>query len=205
MRIMKDILITVLRDKNATRAQYREAAERLGTLLAIEAAAKLPRTSIPVETPLAKTQGAIFSNQVLLVPILRSGLIFLNPFLQYYPDALIGFIGARRDEMTAIPELYYKKLPPFNHDTPILLLDPMLATGGSAHLAVNVLKEAGALEKQITLVSAIAAPEGIRYLKDELPDLGLIVAQVDEKLNQHKFIYPGLGDFGDRYFGTEES
>lgn len=201
---MKDILITQLRNRNATIEEYRNAAERLGMLLAIESAAKIPRASIPIDTPLAKTRGVVFKNPVLLVPILRSGLIFLNPFLHYYPDALIGFIGARRDEITAIPELYYSKIPPFTHDNPILLLDPMLATGGSAALAVKVLKEAGAKESQITLVSAIAAPEGIEHLKKKLPRLGLIVAQIDKRLNQDKFIYPGLGDFGDRYFGTLE-
>jgi uracil phosphoribosyltransferase len=202
---MKDILITILRDRNSTLAQYRDAAERLGTLLAIEASGKLPRKKVSVESPIAQTQGSTFQGKVMLVPILRSGLIFLNPFLHFYPEALIGFIGARRDEVTAIPEMYYSKLPPFNHHNPILLLDPMVATGGSAHLAVDVLKKAGALESQITLVSAIAAPEGLQHLKEALPKLTIIVAQIDERLNANKFIYPGLGDFGDRYFGTLDS
>lgn len=200
---MKDVLLTRLRDRSSSVEEFRAAAERLGELLAIEAAAKIARTSISVETPLATTRGATFKSRVMLVPILRSGLIFLWPFLRFYPDALVGFIGARRDEVTAIPELYYIQLPVFAPDTPILILDPMLATGGSAHLAVDLLKKAGAHESQITLVSAIAAPEGIQHLKETSPQVMIIAAQVDEKLNKDKFIHPGLGDFGDRYFGTE--
>lgn len=200
---MKQQLISVLRNKHTTMEQFREAAEQLATVLAAESAMFLPKKTVSIETPLAKTTCNVIDGQVLLVSILRAGLTFLSPFLKFYPNALVGFIGARRNEQTAIPELYYKKFPPFTNDNPILLLDPMLATGGSSCLAIDLLIEAGAKESQITLVSAIAAPEGIQHLKQEHPGVHLIVAQVDQHLDDRKFIYPGLGDFGDRYFGTE--
>ncbi len=199
---MKETIFSVLRNRHTTMEQFRFAADQLGTILATESAAFLPKVTIPIETPLMNTEGKAVKNQVMLVSILRAGLVFLPPFLKFYPNALIGLIGAKRDEVTAIPYLYYTKLPPFSVENPILLLDPMLATGGSSCLAIKVLKEAGALESQITLISAIAAPEGIARLKQENPKVNLIVAQVDDKLDEHKYIQPGLGDFGDRYFGT---
>lgn len=199
---MKRTLITLLRNRNASIEEYRQAADQLGTVLAVECDALFPKATIFVDTPLARTHGVCFKHESVLVPILRSGLVLLPPFMRFHPKASIGFIGARRDEKTAIPEIYYKKLPPFTEDNPILLLDPMIATGGSASLAVKILKEEGALEKQITLISFIAAPEGIARFQKEHPEVGLVVAQVDEGLDKHKWIIPGLGDFGDRYFGT---
>jgi uracil phosphoribosyltransferase len=199
---MKQQLIAVLRNRDTTMEQFREASERLAEVLAAESAAYLPKTTIRLHTPLAETTGEVIDGQVVLVSILRAGLTFLPSFLKFYPNALIGFVGARRNEVTAEPELYYKKLPPITSKNPILLLDPMLATGGSCCLAIRLLLEAGASESQITLISAVAAPEGVRHLKQEHPATHLIVAQVDERLNDKKFIHPGLGDFGDRYFGT---
>lgn len=200
---MKKTLITILRNRNTSVEHYRQAADQLATVLAVESNELFSKTTVLVDTPLARTQGVCFNQEILLVPILRSGLVLLPPFLRFYPEASIGFIGTRRDEQTAIPELYYKKLPPFNHNNPILLLDPMIATGGSATLAVQILKEAGALEKQITLIAFIGSPEGIAHFKKECPGVGLVVAQVDEGLDAQKRIIPGLGDFGDRYFGTD--
>lgn len=199
---MKDLLISRLRDRTTDMQEFRRVTELLAITLAAESDAFIKKKTEEVETPLAKTTGVVLTKQVLLVPILRAGLTFLPPFLQFYPDALVGFIGARRDEVTAIPHLYYVKLPPFSSENPILLLDPMLATGGSSCLAVKTLLEKGASESQITLVSAIAAPEGIQHLKAEHPGVHTIIAQVDQHLDPHKFIYPGLGDFGDRFFGT---
>lgn len=199
---MKKTLITILRNRNTSVEQYRQAADQLGTVLAVECDTLFPKTTVFVDTPLARAQGECFKHEFVLIPILRSGLVLLPPFMRFHPGASVGFIGARRDEKTAIPELYYTKLPPFTHDNPILLLDPMIATGGSAALAVKVLKEAGAIEKQITLISFIASPEGITRFQNECPEVGLVVAQVDEGLDAQKWIIPGLGDFGDRYFGT---
>lgn len=199
---MKKTLITILRNRNTSAEQYRQAADQLGTVLAVECDNLFPKATMFVDTPLARTHGVCFKHEFVLVPILRSGLVLLPPFMRFHPGASIGFIGTRRDEKTAIPELYYTKFPPINHDNPILLLDPMIATGGSAALAVKVLKEAGAVEKQITLISFIASPDGITRFQKECPEVGLVVAQVDEGLDEQKRIIPGLGDFGDRYFGT---
>lgn len=199
---MKKTLITTLRNRNTTVEQYRQAADQLGTVLAVECDALFPKATVFVDTPLAHTHGTCFKHEFVLVPILRSGLVLLPPFMRFHPEASVGFIGMRRDEKTAIPETYYIKLPPFNQDNPILLLDPMIATGGSASLAVKILKAAGATEKQITLIAFIASPEGIAHFQKECPEAGLIVAQVDEGLDEEKRILPGLGDFGDRYFGT---
>lgn len=201
---MKRTLITVLRNRNSTIDQFRQATDQLGTVLAVECDALFPKATMFVDTPLAHTHGVCFKHESVLVPILRSGLVLLPPFMHFHPRASIGFIGMRRDEKTAIPELYYTKLPPFTPNNPILLLDPMIATGGSAALAVKVLKEAGAVEKQITLIAFIAAPEGIEHFQKECPEVGLVVAQVDEGLDEQKRIIPGLGDFGDRYFGMNK-
>lgn len=199
---MKKTLITVLRNRNTSIEQYRQASDQLATVLAVECDALFPKATLFVDTPLARTHGVCFKHESVLVPILRSGLVLLSPFMRFHPGAGIGFIGTRRNEKTAIPELYYSKLPPFNRYNPIFLLDPMIATGGSAALAVQVLKEAGAVEKQITLIAFIGAPEGIARFQKECPGVGLVVAQVDEGLDEKKRIIPGLGDFGDRYFGT---
>lgn len=199
---MKKTLITILRNRNTSTEQFRQATDQLGRVLAIESDALFPKATMFVDTPLAHTHGVCFKHEFVLVPILRSGLVLLPPFLSFHPGASIGFIGMRRDEKTAIPELYYTNLPSFNQNNPILLLDPMIATGGSASLAVKVLKSAGAIEKQITLIAFIAAPEGITNFQRECPEVGLVVAQVDEGLDEQKRIIPGLGDFGDRYFGT---
>lgn len=200
---MKKELITLLRNRETPIELFRQATDQLGTVLAVESDALLPKSTISVDTPLAHTQGVRFKNELMLVPILRSGLVMLPPFLRFHSGATIGFIGTRRDEVTAIPELYYSKLPPFARDTSIFLLDPMIATGGSSVMAVNVLKNAGALEKQIALIAFIASPEGVARFKKECPEASLMVAQVDEGLDKHKRIIPGLGDFGNRYFGTD--
>lgn len=199
---MKKSLITILRNRNTTIEQYRQATDQLGTVLAVECDALFPKATMFVDTPLARTHGVCFKHESVLVPILRSGLVLLPPFLRFYPNAKVGFIGTRRDEKTAIPELYYSKLPPFNSDNPILLLDPMIATGGSAALAVKVLMAAGAIEKQITMIAFIASAQGLARFQKECPEVGVVVAQVDEGLDEQKRIIPGLGDFGDRYFGT---
>lgn len=201
---MKKTLITTLRNRDTPREQYRQAADQLGTVLAVEADKLFSKVTVDIDTPLAKTQGECMKQEPVLIPILRSGLVLLPPFMRFYPLASIGFIGLRRNEITAVPEHYYTKLPPFRSSNPILLLDPMIATGGSSIEAVQILKAAGAQEKQITLISFLASPEGIENLKKNCPQIGIIVAQIDEGLDSKKRIIPGLGDFGDRYFGTME-
>lgn len=199
---MKEIWITVLRNRETSSEAFRQASHELATTLASESDVCISKESQSVETPLGQARGIRFQHEVILVPILRSGLTLLHPFMQFYPKARIGFIGTKRNETTAVPELYYINLPDFNHHNPIFLLDPMIATGGSSVLAVKLLKEAGAIEKQITLFAFIGAPEGIAHFKKECPEAGLIIAQIDKGLDEQKRIVPGLGDFGDRYFGT---
>lgn len=182
--------------------EFRQAAFKLGTVLAVESSSLLSKSYHPIKTPLTHTEGVFFKNDFILVPILRSGITMLPPFMEFYPNSPIGFIGTKRDELTAIPALYYINLPLIHEGNHILLLDPMLATGGSSILAVQLLKEAGAKEKQISLISFIASPDGVAHFKKDCPEAGLLVAQLDEGLDDQKRIVPGLGDFGDRYFGT---
>ena len=199
---MKKTLITTLRNKNSSIEEFRQATDQLGTVLAIEAGALYPKKNIFIDTPLMSTHGTAFNHDPLLIPILRSGLCLLSPFMRFYPRANVGFIGICRDEETAKPKLYYLKIPAFTPETPIFILEPMIATGGSALLAIKKIKALGAKARQITLISFIASPEGITAFQKECPEVNLVIAQVDEGLNDKKWILPGLGDFGDRYFGT---
>lgn len=199
---MKKILISALRNRNTPVELYRQTSDQLGSVLAVESASRIPKTVVSIETPFAPTKGEVIQQEVVLVPILRSGLVLLPPFLKFYPTSPIGFIGMRRDEETKLPHLYYLNLPKLTPNSFVFLLDPMIATGGSASLAVKILKEAGAIESRITLISFIASPEGAAHFQAQCPEAGLMVAQIDEGLNAEKFILPGLGDFGDRYFQT---
>jgi uracil phosphoribosyltransferase len=199
---MKDILISILRNKNSTAADYRQVTERLGFLLALEASADLPKKSVPMETPLESTQGYRFTHPVVLVPILRAGLALLYPFMRYFPDAAVGFIGLRRDEETAKPHVYYTNLPPIPEDAYVIILEPMIATGGSSIQAISILCEHGVKEDHIIFISILGATSGIDNLRKRFPKIFMHVAQVDNNLNAQQFIVPGLGDFGDRYFGT---
>lgn len=199
---MKDILLTILRDKTSTQLQYREAAEKLAYILAAEVSEFQSKKNVKIATPLAEMQGVKLAHSPLLVPVLRSGLALLNPFMKFYPDAQVGFIGLRRDETTCIPHLYYHHLPKIASDQTVLLLEPMLATGGSIFKALKLLCENGASKQKILVVSVVGSLEGIKFLTKEMPEVHLHVACIDEKLNAQNFIVPGLGDFGDRYFGT---
>jgi uracil phosphoribosyltransferase len=201
---MKNELMRILRDKNTTRKEYWSASDRLGYILALEASEHVDRKQVVVQTPLAPAACSQFNSSIILVPILRSGLALLHPFMNYYTNARVGFVGMRRDEKTAVASLYYKNLPSFTSDDDVIVLDPMIATGGSAIATLEILLSSGIAEEKIIFVGIVAAPEGLAALKSAYPKLRLVVAQIDEKLNAHKFILPGLGDFGDRYFGTEQ-
>ncbi|MCK4517408.1 uracil phosphoribosyltransferase [Candidatus Babeliales bacterium] len=202
---MKKELITILRNKKTTTDLFRQCSEQIGFILANEASSQLSPKSISVETPLTKTTGSTFSDNIVLVPILRSGIALLDPFLKFFPKANVGFVGLRRDEKTAIAQMYYYKVPPITPETEIIILDPMIATGGSGLEALRILKEAGASEDKIVFAAIIAAPEGIKKIQTAHLKIKIVVIQVDEKLNDQKFIVPGLGDFGDRYFGTPDA
>ena len=192
-------LLTELRDVTTEPERFRHLARRLGTVLALEATRRLATRVQPVETPLQPMDGSRLDRPVVAVPILRAGLGLLETVTDLLPEVRVGYAGLERDETTLQPTSYYLKVPELR-DASVLLLDPMLATGGSAAFAAGLLKEHGATD--IQLVCVVAAPEGIRRLHDEHPDVRVVTASIDEGLNEVGYIVPGLGDFGDRLFGT---
>lgn len=200
---MKETWITTLRDQQSTRAEFRSAAHQLARYLANEAGSYLEKESYSVQSPLSSTTGWRLKNKVVLVPILRSGLALLSTFLESFHEAKVGILGLKRDEVTAIPHLYYQNLPPIAQEEDVLILEPMLATGNTVSAVMDILmNEAGVREHKIMLCSIVSAPEGYERIQNEYPKVKKVILQRDECLNAKKFIVPGLGDFGDRYFGT---
>lgn len=199
---MKDFYLSLLRDQTTPSELFRSTSQQLAALLLGEASKEIPLEQTRVQTFFGIAPGKKPSCRVVLVPILRAGLSLIPPALALFPNAPIGMFGIRRDEKTAEPHLYYQNLPPLNAHDWIFLLDPMLATGGSARLAVEKLLKAGALEERITLISLIASKMGSGALRSYAPAVKQILGAVDPELNADKFIVPGLGDFGDRFFGT---
>lgn len=193
--------LTYLRDRNTSSSTFRSILRRLTSLMAFEVTKDLELIGREVETPLEVTQGHVLKDEVVLVPILRAGLGMVDAFLDLIPEARVGHIGLYRDEETLKPVDYYFKFPKNLDRSIVIILDPMLATGGSICAAISYLKEKGAT--RIKVVSLIAAPEGINKLTTEHPDVQIYVAVLDRQLNQKGFILPGLGDAGDRIFGTE--
>lgn len=193
--------LTLLRDVKTPGSLFRKVIEELGLMLAVESTRHLATEPVAVETPLERTQGRrLPALDPVLVPVLRAGLGLLQPFLQLMPTAKVGHLGLYRDHDSLVPVPYYRNFPPLLEERSVFVLDPMLATGGSASEAVRQLKTAGA--KNITLCSVIAAPEGIKRLQEDHPDLRVVVCVVDRQLNEKAYILPGLGDAGDRLFGT---
>lgn len=192
-------LLTILRDKETEPPHFRQIAERLGYLLVAEALADMSTEEVSIETPLEKAVGARLRRPVVAVAVLRAGLGLLGSVLTLVPDAAIGFAGVQRDEETAEPLEYYTKFPTLD-TARVLILEPMLATGGSLSWAVDKVKENGA--KDITAVCVVAAPEGMNRMKEDHPDVRIVAASLDRELNEHFYIAPGLGDMGDRLFGT---
>jgi uracil phosphoribosyltransferase len=193
--------LSFLRDRKTSGSQFRQLVEELGLLLAVEATRGLPTESVAIETPLERTQAKrLLPLDPVLVPVLRAGLGLVKPFLELLPTAKVGHLGLYRDHNTLVPVPYYRNFPPILEERQVFVLDPMLATGGSASEAVRQLKAAGA--RSITLASLLAAPEGIERVTADHPDLRVVVAAVDRCLNERGYILPGLGDAGDRMFGT---
>ncbi len=199
---MKDFYLTILRDQTTASEVFRSTAKQLGSLLLAEAAKEIPMHEAEVETVLGTASGKKPACRIILVPILRAGLALLPTALELFPTAPIGMFGIRRDEKTVEPRLYYQNLPPLTSDDWILVLDPMLATAGSVSLALEKLLEAGARPDRVSLISIIASKLGVETVQKRYPAVKQIIAAVDPELNRDKFIVPGLGDFGDRYFGT---
>lgn len=189
-----------LRDARTEPPAFRRAANRISVLLAVEALRDVPSVPATVETPLGPAEGRRVRGDVVVVPVLRAGLGMLDAVLELLPAARVGHIGLQRDEATAIASRYYSKLPTRLGDSFVLMIDPMLATGGSAVAAIDLIKSAGA--RTIRMICIVAAPEGVRLVQDRHPDVAVYTPVVDRELNPHKFIVPGLGDFGDRLYGT---
>lgn len=192
--------LTYLMDERTDSKRFREVVRQLTTLLLYEATANLPLKAVRFRTPIEETEGGRLSSKIGLVPILRAGLGMVDPALDALPKAEVWHLGMYRDEDTHRPESYYNKLPQSCPNDEILVLDPMLATGGSAAAAVTVLKEWGA--PSIRFVGLIAAPEGVERMLATHPDVPLYIAALHRQLNADAFIMPGLGDAGDRLFGT---
>jgi uracil phosphoribosyltransferase len=189
-----------LRDKRTTPDHFRRAATRISVLLAAEAMRDVPSGAVTVDTPLGPADGRRTSDEVVVVPVLRAGLGMLDAVLELVPRARVGHIGLQRDEMTAVASQYYAKLPPALDKSFVLMIDPMLATGGSAVAALDLLRAAGARDTRIVCI--VAAPEGLSVVERHHPGVVVYTPVVDRGLNEHKFIVPGLGDFGDRLYGT---
>ena len=193
---------TILRQKTTTNKLFRELVEEITMLMCYESLRDLPLEDVEIETPLTKTtQKMIKGKKLAIVPILRAGLGMVNGLLKLVPSAKVGHIGMYRDEETMIPHPYYCKLPADIDKRLIVVVDPMLATGGSAIDAIAQIKKSGG--KQIKFLCLIAAPEGIKALTEAHPDINIYCANVDECLNEKCYIVPGLGDAGDRIFGTK--
>ncbi|HLR76480.1 MAG TPA: uracil phosphoribosyltransferase [Balneolaceae bacterium] len=193
--------LTILRDKNSNIKQFRQAMKRMAIILAYKALEELPLRSFTVKTPVKETTGYAIDQKVTVIPILRAGLALTDALLQFIPDAAVGHLGMYRDEASLQPVDYYANIPAGIKDALVLVVDPMLATGGSADDAIGHLKKRGA--QHIRFISVISAPEGIQRLQNNHPDVQIITSAIDESLNDEAFIVPGLGDAGDRYFGTE--
>ena len=192
--------LTRLRDARTQPQEFRRLLGEIAALMTYEATRSLGVKKISVRTPLEKTTGSTLEREIVLVPVLRAGLGMLNPILEIIPHARVGFIGLKREESTLRAHFYHQSLPKNLERFEVILIDPMLATGGSAVAALDLLTAQGA--KKIRLVSLVAAPEGIRKVRKHYPTLPIFTAAVDKQLNEKGYILPGLGDAGDRLFGT---
>ena len=196
--IKKDI--TLLRDKKTQPEYFRAAVRRISNILAVEIGKTLKLKEIKVDTPLEKTKGYKLNEQIILIPVLRAGLSMVSGFLDVIPDCKVGHIGLQRNEETLEPVEYYFKIPKVNANSKIILLDPMLATGGSASEALKYLKKKGG--RKIVFACLVAAPDGIKKILKEHSEVEIYSAALDRELNNKGYILPGLGDAGDRTFGT---
>lgn len=192
-------ILTHLRDRATPPAVFRALSHQIGILLAVEATRDLATRTHTVETPLEPHTGQVLDKPLAVVPILRAGLGLVQPFVDLFPDVSVGYIGLERDHATAVARSYYQKLPLLAGKR-VLAVDPMLATGGSAVQAIDVLLAAGATE--ISLVCIVAAPEGVKTVEAAHPGVSIFTGALDRELNDKKYILPGLGDFGDRLYGT---
>ncbi len=193
--------MSLLRDTSTGNKEFRELVKEIATLICYEATKNLPLKTIEVNTPLSKTKGSLISTEIGLIPILRAGMGMVEGILSLIPNAKVGHIGLYRDPETLMPIEYYCKLPIDADKMEIFILDPMLATGGTASAAIQFLKERGI--KNIKFICLLSAPEGIKKVQSDHPDIDIYTASLDDGINEHGYIIPGLGDAGDRLYGTK--
>ena len=193
--------LTLLRNRNTTHKDFRQLAEELSGLMTYEVCRNMQTKACPIETPLESYEGQELENEVTIVPVLRAGLVMAQGMLDMIPHAKVGHIGLFRDENTLQPVQYYCKLPESTSESDVFIVDPMLATGGSASMAISLVKEHH--PHSISFCCIIAAPEGIEVLQREHPDVKIVTLEIDRRLNENGYILPGLGDAGDRIYGTK--
>ena len=194
--------LTLMRQKDCGTKDFRQLLEEISTLMAYEVTRELPLEEIEIETPITKCKSKLIAGKKLgVVPILRAGLGMVDGIVNLVPTAKVGHIGLYRDPETHLPVEYYCKLPTDISERDLIVVDPMLATGGSAVAAIDFIKQRGG--KAITLMCLVGCPEGVKAVQDAHPDVDIYIAAIDERLNEHKYIVPGLGDAGDRLFGTK--
>jgi len=193
--------LTLMRDKTTTTKGFRELAKEVSALMVYEISRDTKLKEIDIETPIGKTKGKVLRDEIALIPILRAGIIMAEGILDLIPTAKVGHIGLYRDPETLLPVEYYCKLPKNIANYKVFIVDPMLATGGSAVKSIELLKEQGA--NDIIFVCLISAPEGLKLINERFPEIPIYTISIDERLNSHGYIVPGLGDAGDRIFGTK--
>lgn len=199
---MFEPFISTLRNNETNIQEFRHAAHVLADILAVQAVDHLTLKTVSLQTPYAKTEGKILAHTIMLLPILRSGIAFLPAFTEFFPNAPIGFMGLKRDEKTGIAHFYYKNFPPLNDNSFVIILDPTIATGGTALQTITAVVEAGVAQTRILFVAMICSQPGLEAVRARYPHITILCAAVDPALDTNFRIVPGLGDFGDRYFGT---
>lgn len=202
--MIKDYFLSQIRNQDTSRPTFRHAAHQLAYILATETGSHLETEEITLETPLAATTGYRLTHRIILIPIMRSGIALLPAFLSFFNDASVGFVGLQREEHASEAEWYYCNIPTLQSDDRIIILDPTIATGGSAIAALAILKDRGISEERIIFATILSCTRGIDAIKSLYPHITILSIAEDEKLNALNVITPGIGDFGDRYFGTEE-
>jgi uracil phosphoribosyltransferase len=196
-----DHKLSIIRDKNTGMKDFKAVLNEIGGLMAYEMTRDLPQKDIKIETPICEANVKVLAKKIVIVPILRAGIGMVDGISSLIPTAKVGHIGMYRDEKTLQAHEYYAKFPEGIEDSIVLLVDPMIATGGSVMMAIDALKKRNV--KDIRLVGLVAAPEGIKAIQDKHPEVDIYLAALDEKLNEVGYIVPGLGDCGDRLFGTK--
>ncbi len=202
----EQVLVSQLRDSRTSTTQFRLVSEKVGNLLVNKVIECLPSKAVEIETPVTTCRGEVLTGRVELVSVMRSGDALLDTFINHFPDSNVSKFLVQRDEKTAEAQFKYMKISPeLSSGHPVVITEPMIATGGSLDMVISILKDKGVKEENIIVASVCVAPEGLVHLNEKFPKIKVVMTSLDEKLNERKYIVPGLGDFGDRFFGTTEN